>query len=99
MAYGERILGIAHGGCIPKFIHKGSPEPSLIIGHGQAFHPESWMAMAHGNLGRGIDSGGHIPAGNHEITRTNRATPVTSSYPVQACRMAELDIMVEMRPG
>jgi hypothetical protein len=57
------------------------------------------MAVTHGDLAQGMACGGHIPVGNHKITRTNGATPVTNSYPVQACRMAKLDLTVEMRLG
>jgi hypothetical protein len=71
-----------HGGCIPELTYVGGPGPSLITSYGQDFHLESQMAMAHGNLTRGMACGGHIPAGNHEITRTDGATPVTSSYSV-----------------
>jgi hypothetical protein len=75
-----------------------SRDPSLITSHGQAFYPESHMAAACGDLARGMARSGHIPAGNYEITRTDGATPVTSSYPVQARRVAELDLTVETRP-
>jgi hypothetical protein len=54
--------------------------------------------MAHGDLAQGMARGGHIPLGDHEITRTSGATPVTGSYPVLARRMAKLDPMTEQRP-
>jgi hypothetical protein len=73
-------------------------DPSLITSHDHAFYPESHMAAACGDLAQGMARGGHIPAVNYKITRTDRATPVTSSYPVQARRVAELDLTVETPP-
>jgi len=82
VAYGGCALGTAYGACILEFTYVGGPGPSLIIGHGQAFHTESQMVTAHGDLAQGMACGGHIPIGNHEITRPDGAMPVTSSYPV-----------------
>jgi hypothetical protein len=57
------------------------------------------MVTARGDLAWGMARGGHIPTGNHEITRTNGAMPVTSTYSVQARHVAKLDLMIEMCPG
>jgi hypothetical protein len=40
-AYGGRTLETSHGGCILEFTYVGGLGPSLITGHGQAFHLES----------------------------------------------------------
>ena len=57
------------------------------------------MAIAHGDLARGMAHGGHILSGNHKIARAGRATPVTSSYLVQTRHMAKLDPTIESHPG
>jgi hypothetical protein len=56
------------------------------------------MDAAHGSLTQGMAYDGHIPAGTHEVTRTDEATPVTSSYPVWAYRVAKLDLTVQTCP-
>ena len=57
------------------------------------------MAMSHSDLTQGMAHGGHTLFGNHEIARTDGATPVTRSYPVQARRVAELDPTIESCPS
>ena len=52
------------------------------------------MVMAHNDLTQGVAHGGHILFENHEIARTDGATPVIHSYPVQTRRMVELDPIV-----
>ena len=54
--------------------------------------------MTHGELTQGVARGSHILLGKHEITRTNRSTPITGSYPVQANRVGSLGPTVEPHP-
>ena len=93
--HGGHTLGTVLGGCIPECTRMRGPMPSLIIGHSRDFHLESQTAMAHGDLTQGMARGGHILLGNHEIIRTDGATPVIRSYPVQARRVAKLDPTIE----
>jgi hypothetical protein len=67
-AYGGCTLETSHGCCILEFTYVGGLGPSLITSHGQAFHPESQMVTAHGDLTQGMARDGYIPTGNHEIT-------------------------------
>jgi hypothetical protein len=53
--------------------------------------------MTHGGLAQGTACDGHILLGNHEITRTNGATPVVNFYPVQTRREAKLGATIESR--
>jgi hypothetical protein len=59
-AYGGRTLRTTHRGCILELTYVGGPGPSLITGHGQAFHLERKMATARGDLTQGLARGGHI---------------------------------------
>ena len=67
MTHGKHTLGTPYGGCIQEFTYVGGLAPSLITGHSQDFHPGSLRPVAHGELARGMDRGGYILLGNHEI--------------------------------
>ena len=54
--------------------------------------------MAHGDLTQGMANGGHILFGNHEITQTDTAIPITHPYPVQTRHVAEMDPTTESHP-
>ena len=54
--------------------------------------------MAHGELTCGMAPGGHILSGNQEIVRTDRLTPVTGLYPIQAHYVGGLDSVAGPRP-
>jgi hypothetical protein len=87
------------GGCNPEFTYIGGLGPSLITSHGQTLHLGSLRAMAHGDLARGMTHDGHILLENHEIARTGRATPDTSSCQVQTSCMEKLDPTIESCSG
>ena len=67
MTHGGHTLRTPHGGYTLEFTCVGGLVPSLSTGHGQDFHPGSLRPMAHGELARGMDRGGYILLGNHEI--------------------------------
>ena len=81
MVHNRHTLGATLRGCILECTHMRGLVPSLITGHGQD-HPGSQTALAHGSLAQGMAHGGHILLENHEIARTNGATPIIRSYPV-----------------
>ena len=93
MVHGGHTLRTALGGYILECTHVRVPLPSLITGHGRDLHLRNQTAMAHGDLTQGMDCGGPTLFGNHKITRTDGATPVICSYPVQAHRVEKLDPM------